>query len=464
MPRRPLHRRSHGGPRARAGAPVPAARRGRLAHALRAALRQGGAAGARGRHRRRRGRRPVPGDLPDRLPAPAQLPGRVAAVDLDSPAVGARGHPPRQAPAGQARAARHVEAGAGSQLAPRLGGERGRAPPVHDAAAGPPAARAPDGPGAVRDRGPARCRRSPSCVAARSTRSGPASTGPAPSWKRWPGRVQREPVAALAATMRPMREGRALRQALDEARPGPEGGRFARQRVWGRVQSPWWDGSGKLFAARRRRGLGRWLAPLLAGAGVASVAAVGAGDVSGGLRAAAPTRTRARRRAGPVGVGVGDRDPAAAAASPLTTGPGERVRHRLARGVDVELRPRTAVLPGDAQTPPEVRVGRVRFSVPHQPPGLALHRARGRLPGGGAGHRVRRGGARPGCRWRSRAAWSRCRTSRPGGRWRGCRPARAGRASQGRVASRVRGGRPAGARRRIRSARKVPGRALARAG
>jgi hypothetical protein len=53
----------------------------------------------------------------------------------------------------------------------------------------------------------------------------------------------------------------------------------------------------------------------------------------------------------------------------LTTGPDERVRHRLARGVDADLAPRTALVPGDEQAPPEVRVGRVRFSVPHQPPG-----------------------------------------------------------------------------------------------
>ena len=45
------------------------------------------------------------------------------------------------------------------------------------------------------------------------------------------------------------------------------------------------------------------------------------------------------------------------------------MRHRLARGVDAELQPRTALVPGDEQAPPEVRVGRVRFSVPHQPPG-----------------------------------------------------------------------------------------------
>jgi hypothetical protein len=37
--------------------------------------------------------------------------------------------------------------------------------------------------------------------------------------------------------------------------------------------------------------------------------------------------------------------------------------------VDAELAARTALVPGDDQAPPEVRVGRVRFSVPEQAPG-----------------------------------------------------------------------------------------------
>jgi hypothetical protein len=37
--------------------------------------------------------------------------------------------------------------------------------------------------------------------------------------------------------------------------------------------------------------------------------------------------------------------------------------------VDAELFARTALVPGDEQAPPEVRVGRVRFSVPEQAPG-----------------------------------------------------------------------------------------------
>jgi hypothetical protein len=166
--------------------------------------------------------------------------------------------------------------------------------------------------------------------------------------------------------------GRALRQALDEVRPETEADAFACQRVWGRVQAPWWDGSGKLFAGGSgTSALRRWLAPLLAGAGVASVAAVVL-LMSGGL----PRGLRQDPGATPAG------GPVAASAStveapvlplprvPLTTGPGEGSQHRLARGVDVELRPRTALLPGDGSTPPVVQVGGVRFSVPHQPPGL----------------------------------------------------------------------------------------------
>jgi ferric-dicitrate binding protein FerR (iron transport regulator) len=156
----------------------------------------------------------------------------------------------------------------------------------------------------------------------------------------------------------------ALRQALDEARGRPEQDAFARQRVWPRVQAPWWDRSGRVVSAAEHRG--GWLPPLLAGAGIAIAAAVAVLVSGGWLRSGGP-------------VVVADPDPRSAPsfqaipspppAVPLTTGPGERTSRRLARGVDAELRPRTALLPGDLQTPPEVRVGRVRFSVPHQPPG-----------------------------------------------------------------------------------------------
>jgi hypothetical protein len=61
----------------------------------------------------------------------------------------------------------------------------------------------------------------------------------------------------------------------------------------------------------------------------------------------------------------------------ITTGP-ERQRHRLTGGVQAELAPHTALLPGDERSAPQVQGGRVRFSVPHQAPGRRyLVRARG---------------------------------------------------------------------------------------
>jgi FecR protein len=159
---------------------------------------------------------------------------------------------------------------------------------------------------------------------------------------------------------------RALRQALDEALPAAEDDAFARQRVWARVQAPWWDSSGKLVdpVARARGG---WLAPLLAGAGVALVAAVTTLAAIGVLRAPGPSIVSAPRGESPGGVTAVPALPPATVA--LTAGPGKRARHRLARGVEVELSPRTALVPGDGEAAPEVKAGRVRFSVPHQPPG-----------------------------------------------------------------------------------------------
>jgi ferric-dicitrate binding protein FerR (iron transport regulator) len=155
---------------------------------------------------------------------------------------------------------------------------------------------------------------------------------------------------------------RALRQALEEARARPDEDAFARERVWPRVEAPWWDRSGKLVAPAGSGG--GWLAPLLAGAGVAIAAATAALMSASWLRSGemavvARPGPWADRAALPI-------SPLPSAAVPLTTGPDERIRHRLARGVEVELRPRTALVPGDAERPPEVRVGRVRFSVPHQ--------------------------------------------------------------------------------------------------
>jgi hypothetical protein len=141
----------------------------------------------------------------------------------------------------------------------------------------------------------------------------------------------------------------ALRQALDDAAPPPED-ELARQRVWAGVQAPW---------SARRAGP-RW--PLVAAVSAAVAATL------------AIVATRALDR-GPLAEGP----PALARGEPPPmTGQGpvtaERAaRHRLARGVDAELAPRAALVPGDAETPPEVTRGRVRFSVPHQAPGRRYH-------------------------------------------------------------------------------------------
>jgi ferric-dicitrate binding protein FerR (iron transport regulator) len=136
----------------------------------------------------------------------------------------------------------------------------------------------------------------------------------------------------------------ALRRALDDG-PSDEDS-FARQRIWQRVQSPWAGES-----SRRTRG------PLFAVAGALAVCAVIAG--------------LAQR--GPTPVATAPVVPAASLPPPasiaLTTGPEEHARHRLARGAAAALGPRSALIPGDETTPPEVKVGRVGFDVPHQAPG-----------------------------------------------------------------------------------------------
>ncbi len=159
---------------------------------------------------------------------------------------------------------------------------------------------------------------------------------------------------------------RALRQALDDASPGPGDEAFARQRVWPRVQAPWWDRSGRLASPRWGGG---WLTPLLVGAGVALAATV---TVLGSANLLRDRSLATAPAAQPAAAGprlAPEVIPLPAPPAALSTGPGERVRHRLARGVDAELLPRTALVPGEDGSPPEVKVGRVRFSVPHQPPG-----------------------------------------------------------------------------------------------
>jgi TolA-binding protein len=134
----------------------------------------------------------------------------------------------------------------------------------------------------------------------------------------------------------------AVRRALDEARPAAED-QLARQRVWAGVHTPW-------QAAAPRR----W--PLVAALGALSAVAVIVGWQV--------VRERAAGRVEPAPL-IG--------AAPIEAATG--ARHRLARGVDAELAPRAALVPGDEERAPEVRRGRVRFSVPHQTAGrrYAVH-------------------------------------------------------------------------------------------
>jgi hypothetical protein len=128
---------------------------------------------------------------------------------------------------------------------------------------------------------------------------------------------------------------RALRQAMDETRPAED--QIARQRVWAAVHAPWGQ-------ARPR-----WWPALAAVGGAAAM-------VVAGLLLFQP-RDRV--------VSAPERPPVTGSL-PIADTP---ARQRLARGVDVELSSRAALVPGDEATPPEVQRGRVRFSVPHQPPG-----------------------------------------------------------------------------------------------
>jgi ferric-dicitrate binding protein FerR (iron transport regulator) len=145
---------------------------------------------------------------------------------------------------------------------------------------------------------------------------------------------------------------RALRQALDDADPQRDSA-LAKQRIWNRVQFPWVD-----------QPRSPWRGVLLLGAGAAAaLGVVGALVLTGVLRQSEPV-VSSRVPARPSRPELVPLPSAGAVA--VTTGPGQRVRHRLPRGVDAELAPRTALVPGDEAAAPEVRVGRVRFSVPHQ--------------------------------------------------------------------------------------------------
>jgi len=130
---------------------------------------------------------------------------------------------------------------------------------------------------------------------------------------------------------------RAVRQALDEAgAPGED--QLSRQRVWAGVHTPW-------AAARSRR----WPLVTAAAAGLAALM------VLAGLQLF-PRRDRV--------VSAPELAPVTGSGTIEVSG-----RQRLAGGVDAELAPRAALVPGDDGTPPQVKRGRVRFSVPHQPPG-----------------------------------------------------------------------------------------------
>jgi hypothetical protein len=131
----------------------------------------------------------------------------------------------------------------------------------------------------------------------------------------------------------------AVRQALDEARPVED--ELARQRVWASVHTPWGQP-----AVRRR-----W--PMLAAIGAAAAlsAVIGLWVV------------QQHRVAGDAALAL----VLVKGNTPIDSVAGER--HRLAGGVDVALAPRATLVPGDLELPPEVRQGRVRFSVPHQTAG-----------------------------------------------------------------------------------------------
>jgi ferric-dicitrate binding protein FerR (iron transport regulator) len=151
----------------------------------------------------------------------------------------------------------------------------------------------------------------------------------------------------------------ALRRALDDAAQVPEV-QPNKQRVWARVQTPW-------APSRARLALGFGLGAA-AITGVVLVLVTGHqrhqrsnGGAEVGTQAAAPATATAPNAAPPA--------PPEFATGTLLTGPGEQLQRRLARGVDVVLAPLGALIAGDAQTAPEVKSGRARFSVPHQAPG-----------------------------------------------------------------------------------------------
>jgi ferric-dicitrate binding protein FerR (iron transport regulator) len=144
---------------------------------------------------------------------------------------------------------------------------------------------------------------------------------------------------------------RALRQALEQSdAPGDSGP--DKERVWTRVQAPWAE-PGRLT----------WR-PLLLGAGVVAAVAAAALIVLRPVTLPHGVVSHTPPARGPEVVSLPSRGVLA-----ITTGPAQRARQRLPRSVDAELWPRTALVPGDEEAPPEVRVGRVRFSVPHQAPG-----------------------------------------------------------------------------------------------
>lgn len=167
-----------------------------------------------------------------------------------------------------------------------------------------------------------------------------------------------------------------LRQSLDEATPW-SASEVRQRRVWARLQNLPQEGRRARKASRRAFVLGA-----LATSAVGVVAFVflerlpsRRPEVAPTVAAATPTPATATP--GPEVVPLPP--PAAAAASPahpqalgptqtVQTGGGERLVRALGDGVEVEIRPRS-LLAVDEQGTPEVRAGRVGFTVTPQPPG-----------------------------------------------------------------------------------------------
>ena len=165
-----------------------------------------------------------------------------------------------------------------------------------------------------------------------------------------------------------------LREALDEATPW-SASEVRQRRVWARLQNLPQEGRRARQASRRAFVLGA-----LATSAVGVVAFVLFDRLPPRPPEPAPT-VAAATPAPAAGPEVMPLPPPAAATTPsparpqalgptqtVQTGGGERLVRALRDGVEVEIRPRS-VLAVDEQGTPEVRAGRVGFTVAPQPPG-----------------------------------------------------------------------------------------------